>query len=302
MTMKKEILSAIGLLLLLGACTPNDNDKASTDSAMLRISSARLGGNFTRSDEELTRGSLGICLQGNEIYTAQTNVPYTYASGSGWTSQTPVYLSAAKAVLAAYYPYSETGVDNQGLCALTSGAYSQAGDVCYARDTLNSASASWSVSLNHACALVSLNITRKSTYFGAGVVSRLDLLGENGLNTSGKVNLFTDEYSEIAREPMLQQTLSPSVTLTWGDSYRSSFLLLPMPELTGRLDFTVEVDGKNLTTGLDPSAYHLPALAAGNEYVFNLTIDGTALSLDGVSVRDWRDVSVFGTTVLSPAQ
>lgn len=300
--MKKEILSTIGLLLLLGACTPNDNDTASTDSAMLRISSARLGGGFTRADAELTGGSLGISLQGDDIYTAQTNVPYTYASGSGWTSGAPVYLSAAKACLTAYYPYSETGVDSQGLCTITSGAYSEAGDLCYDRDTLNSASASWSVELEHACALVSLNVTHKSSYPGAGVISGFYFAGENGLNTSGTVNLFTDEYTNITRESVLQQELSPALTLSSGDSYRFSFLLVPMPELTGKLGFAVDVDGKNLSTGLDPSAYNLSGFAAGKENVFNLTIDGTSLSLDGVSVRDWQDVNISGTTVLSPAK
>ncbi len=299
--MKKGILTTIGLLLLLAACTQKDNDIASMDPAMLRIHSARLGVSFTRADEELTQGSIGVSLQGNDTYTSQTNVPYTYASLSGWSSPTPIYLSAAVAPLAAYYPYSATGVDSEGNCRLGAGLYNQANDLCYACDTLNNVSASWSVNLEHAYALLSLNITRKNSYPGAGVLSRLEIAGEQGVNLSGTLNLFTGEYTD-QQAGMIDQPLADGVTLASGDSHRFSFLLVPMESIQGHLNFGVEVDDELLLSVLVPSDYHLSAFSPGKEYVFNLMLNGTSLTLEGVSVRDWTQVSVPGTAVLSPSR
>lgn len=298
--MKKAILLSVGALLLLGSCSNEENERTDSGSATLKIASATLGQSFTRADDALTSGTIGICLKGSDTYTAQDNVAYTYTSGGGWASETAVYVSPTDATLAAYYPYSSTQ-GGSGTVSLSSGIYTETSDLCYAHTTLNSTSPAWSITLEHACALVTLNITRKSDYPGAGTLSEVILLGEEGLNSSGNLNLFSGEYTDLQQTYRIDYTPAESVILGTDASERFSFLLVPMQSLSGKMEFGLGVDGKILSTVIVPADYNLLALTAGQQYIFNLVLQGASLSLTGVSVKDWTEVTVPGTNVVAPS-
>jgi len=293
--MKKGLLIAVAALLLLGSCSNEENSGTNADSAALKITAATLESAFTRGANVLSQGSIGVFLKGDQVYTAQNNVAYAYTDGSGWGSETPILISAANATLAAYYPYS-AALSGTGV-SMTSGIYSQASDLCYSDTTLNCGSPQWGINMKHAYALVTLNVSCKSEYAGTGEMSLIGIINST-LNSSGTLDLLSGEYSDLKQDQLLLYTLPESMVLS-ATAQAFNFLVVPST-LTGSLTLGVRIDNKEFEVNIPLADYNLPAFEAGQQYIFNLALRGTALSVSSISVKNWTQVSVPGTNVLVP--
>lgn len=312
--MKKTCVFASVLCIMLCGCSKNDSPTGNSAKTALNISSASLNLFMTRgtdAEDLKTEGAaIGLFCNATTGYEARNNAKYVY-SGSGspqWKGEAEsdiIYLNDNNAQLAAYYPYeSEHSLTTFTLFAQEANA---AADLCYRKyndlssdPPLNNTSNTVSLLLSHAYAKITFKITRDVSYSSTCKISAIKI--EDGTNAGTKLipasalNIEDGSYSNDAAG-------SVSCGITTIDAIPNVFVpgeasvfMIPVAVLDDTTIFTFTVDGHEMSTTFatdEESSLH--ELAAGTNYILNVTVKGEALGITSVSVSDWNDSPIAGT-------
>lgn len=289
--MKKEILFFVFLIVFCG-CSGDDNvasKQESTTPVPLSIASASVllstqsatKATFT----ELKSDSIGVFLFSTNGYTALNNIKYIY--DLSWTSKTPIYLGSAAAGLCSYYPYNKSWADAKAI-PLASQGQSAMNDLCYAGPVtgLTNIAPSVNFQMKRAYSMITFHITKKANYTGACAISSITL-ANGGLKKEAKLDITTEAYTEGTLGNVIFNPTTP-IAITAGEPKDLSVLMIPASDLLGNLTFTFVVDTKPMTASLDVTTNFLTKLEAANNYKIDVTISGTGLLVNSVTLEDWR--------------
>lgn len=289
--MKKIIRCSLLILgIMLNACSQDENPTTQSANKALSISSVNVAGHMTRSATTITAGSMGIFLGANSLYEARNNVKYTYANGA-WGSDSPILLSAATAVVCAYYPYKST-ITNATNILLASQPYTPDEDLCYANSTgkLNNESASWNLTLQRAYSMITLNITKNASYTGTGAISQISI-SNAGLPKSGTLNILTGAYSGIQTGNL---TYNPQITaIASGESASASVLIVPAATaMSDFLTIRITVDGVSRYADLSMASNGLDKPAPGYQYIINAEIQNISTRAASIALTGIQKIAI----------
>lgn len=221
------------------------------------------------------------------------NIAYT-ASGTGsaqkWTAGSQVLLSSTVGKAVAYYPYG-TASDP---AAISVNANTQ--DYMYSGwvNGISNAAPNATFQMKHALTAIAITM-KKGNYTGAGTVTAISIQS-GGFGKAGTLNATTGALSAVT---------GANETVTWSGSFAmnttgTSNEILVVPNGTKGMGMTVNItiDGKNYSTtvAMDATA----AYAQGTIYTYTLTLNGTQLSVTGVSVTPWATTDK-GNSEVKPA-
>jgi hypothetical protein len=263
----------------------DENGKAVGDDELVPL---RLGSLFitdgtvsSRSGSQtLNDGDLGIFLYAGQGYSETRNNVHYRCTGGTWSvpdAGGPIYLTRSTANLCAYYPYSSADDYADGMVTLTSQRYSGSADLCYKTGiTASSASGPVSFTMNHAYAKWVFNFTRDASYTGTCAVSQIKIAHADVIS-SNTLNMLTGQYGtpDAGSKGSVMITDVGISGIASGETQTVSVLMVPAlsgASLSGDITLTFTVDGKEMTTTVSPSQ---TCLAAGNQYVLNVTIANT---------------------------
>ncbi len=213
--------------------------------------------------------------------SAYPNIRFT-AKGNGssqsWIPDQQVMLSASKAVLHAYYPYSDEVTDISRIPVEASSAIQT--DYMYADPVsdLNNHNPEAAVQLKHALAAVRLSITR-GTYTGKGVITGISIEGNN-MATSGTLNGTNGNFSSFEGTGDAISPDFPPATIT---NEEVEFDILAIP--TGRqssISIDIRMDGEVFSTNTDAIT-----LSQGSVAIIDISINNSSVSVVPVKVKEW---------------
>lgn len=279
------------MMSLFFACTPEEQVNDSCERPLV-IANAVISGVEASLRATLSMGDIGVFRLTSSGYSEiKNNIKYTY-SGSGWSAAsgvTPINLSKNTANLCAYYPFSNEADYSDGQVTLTSQLYENTKDLCYQTGVTASSEAAASFTLEHAYSMITFTINRSATYPGTCAITNLSLANA-GILTANSINMTTGDYGIGTAGTV---SLSPSInSIAIETNVVKSVLMVPVTtSMTENTVLSLTVDGKVMTTTISTTA--LPILEAGRNYSISVTINGSALFINNVSITDWSDISVI---------
>lgn len=275
---------------------------AATRSAATRSAATRAAGTQILNK---TADAIGLFLKESKAYDAVNNRKYSYATPF-WITGQQLLLSSEKAMLAAYYPYSEAQATPE--VTLTSHCYDAADECYYLPFTAAYINTFVNLNLRRAYALIRFSLIRgekdkpkvgDAAYLGDGEVSSLSFTAN--LIEEGMLNLFT---GSITGE-------SKSLTLSWPEAGSSSssdsfvlgstaqpaqkdFLIVPCAPYNGDLAFSITVDGREMSGKVSAAALcGSAALQEGVMYEIKLVVRPTELIVSGgLPVKGWESTDI----------
>lgn len=287
--MKKQHLLIMAAAIGVLSCSRQDvMTDTGDDSAALKLS-VMMAETQTRnliSGKSLPEDSeIGIALYGENgrIYE---NLPYSnvrfHAQGQGsgqtWAPDTDVMLSAGKATLYAYYPYSSDVRDIASVPVKASSTIQT--DYMYADPVsgLYNHSANAQVTFRHALSAVRVSL-RRGSYSGTGTVSSVSIKG-GCIGTSGIMNAKTGSISGISGK---DSEISPAINSFDLSStpYQTDIICIPSGTESSMI-IKVVIDGVEFSITTDPVN-----LTAGKIAVYDAVVDNSELSLSSVKINDW---------------
>lgn len=261
----------------------------------------------TGSATPLTTGSIGVFRsQGAGYAEVQDNRQYTYNITAGWQPHVPdqtVYLMANNADVCAYYPYNAAYIDKTAI-PLASGKYKgtaddltrhDPADICYAEPrTMNGATPSTRLEMNHAMAMVQIRFRRDDLGTTARRLTSVSI-GNLKLIQTGTLNINASSYRDDNQSPGGDRSLTwtPGTTepATGIDlpaaatSEATSALLVPCTLDAAGTTFSFTVDRKSMSVTVPVSL--LPAFEAGKIHSLVFDIKANSVSLAQVNILDW---------------
>lgn len=262
--MKRFSFLILAFTLLLGGCS--DDCSWSPDvppEVPLELSAYVEGNVYTRTATPLSAGDVGVFLFAENGYTEK---PYHYSVvGGRWAAGTPLILTGGTASVCVWYPFHfRIPANSSEVRAFTLNAqkYTAAADLCYQKTVsgLNNRNYTLQARLQHAYAQIEFHLSREITFKTAGAVSDITLAA-GGLLKGITLDITTGTYSS----PVAGAVSFPAgVTVVEGDETVVG-VLLPPTTLTGDINLTFRVDGKDMTAVLPRAG--LPELTAGTKYV-----------------------------------
>lgn len=302
------------LALALAAC--NDDTAPGTDAAdtALEVHTSIAGSRAMITDKSFAEGqSMGITLVDNTAdavsYDGKTqgyaNVCYT-AKGSGdaqyWQSTAPVMLSSTEGKAVAYYPYSQTAADYKAIPVKADGQtdYMYSGWVA----PISNSNSSANFTMKHALSAVRIMLT-KGTYTGDGVWKDMRMTSY-AFGTEGTLNAATGSITGVTVAEVNSYMMNPAwdKTTVLSAEHPTSMLIMVVPKDNVNDDVVM-----NFT--IDEKTYRVKGLMTtpfmpGNIYTFRLTLDNSALVLDGqVTIEEWIEdtsASADNDGKLTPAE
>lgn len=297
----KSYILILSLLFVLFGCSDDQNgDTLNGKSNSLSVASVSTQNVQTRSTTPLKKDSIGVFLRPGNGYVEQANVKYRYnASSSAWETLAPLYLGSHNASVCAYYPYSSSVTDAQ-VVPLVSKEYTSESDFCYAANQPASSSApKVSFTMKHAYARISFHITRGASYAGSSAINYISIKNDS-LCRSVMLNIAEGTYANPALGTF---SFDPKISgIVSGKTEIKQVLLVPVNVVLGKITFTFKIDGEIMSTNADVASYGLNSLTAGYDYKVSITISGSSLSLNGVSVSDWTDESSIDSDMRNDVQ
>lgn len=308
--MKPTIHSFFSLLLatawgagMLTGCTATDGTEpdADADGVPLQITSVSVRSvqpqPATRADyfydaktKDLglfrTGGSYYAGEQKNFRYTFTTkNSPYMEPGGGYWFawSMDLITLHAQNADICAYMPYNAAYTDKTAI-PLTSGAYTDDLDVCYATNqTKNAYNPNISFEMKHAMALLVLYIKKAGTHSKNCRLTEINLWDVPPTST---IDISNGTYGTALGRNELKKTFDAEISTT---PLETGILLVPFKPADGKLMLTLKVNG-----GYYNVPVTLSELKAGYKYGVTITINPTYLEVTGVYTASRDEVTVGG--------
>lgn len=307
--MKHIYLKTLGLLMgaLLTACH-TDEVPISDESNSLRLLSVSLG------EEEVSKAAVSS-INEVKIYTTSkshvalsANALSTYRySGSTWISDAAPELTAEGNFIYAYYPVTKEGGptpitvtnDAGGNHTIPVSVRSEdtfdgkQDDYLYASGSPISAdltSKAISLEMNHALSNVIFQITKSSAATEQLTLTKIEVRSRTNRLQSGDggvMNLKTGQINGLISGSSL--VLTGSTVLSSSTATDISALMAPMSGQEQVLSFslTVEVDGETRTFETS-SVSSTQQWEAGKKYVYQIKVDKTKGTFEGVKVYDWK--------------
>ena len=295
----RSTLLLLSLTALL-AVSCNEVSLPSGDSAALSLN-VRTGLESKSIVEGTTLPSgsqigLFVADESNDTYDGvpYKNVKYTgigEADSQVWNTENDIMLSATKATLNAYYPYSE-GVTDVSAIPVTATIDSQT-DWMWAAPVskLNSKNSYAKIDMSHALTVIRLNFI-KGSYAGIGNVTSVSASSE-GMATSALLNATDGSLSSVDGAGTAYDF---SEAFTLSDS-KKTFEFMTVP--TGAsvpVSVSVVVNGSNMVAETSDIL-----LEAGKIYEYTLAISAEGMYLNQLNVTDWDTID-YGTLELAPKE
>lgn len=249
----------------------------------------------TRAAATITSGSIGVFLadaaSGN--YEPRANACYTYNTTDGkWASDNALFFSEADAHVCAYYPYDADQADSHAI-ELATQKYDAAKDLSFAvNSTMNATSNSVTFNMNHAYALMEINLKRENIKDDISF-EKIDIVA-TGLNASNTVDITNGTYSTPVACTDGKFTYREDAAISLpknSNTVQCKVLLVPTGTLTGGTKFSFTLDDAESTT-MSVTIATLTQYEKKKRYIVNLTVNGTEVVTQSVTVRPWTEVSV----------
>ena len=220
------------------------------------------------------------CLSG---YSGYENLVYTASTGKtpqAWTGDKDVVLSDVSGTLYAFYPYNKD-IDITAIPVDMTAADQT--DWLYGTPVIgvNDLNPEVDVTMNHALANINLSIVGDN-YAGDGNISSISVQSD-GIASKGTFNAAqaTPGYSAFT---VKGEALERSVATTLGAT-ATDIMVIPTGTESA-ITFFVTVDDVVYTVQSAPLT-----LEMGYSYQYTLKLKSTYMSVDGVSVTPWNNVS-----------
>lgn len=306
--MKKIITPFLLVALCALSCQrQEDTPPAGTDTA-LRISAVNLQPGVsepvTRADAALTTEDATIGMfrakgsgaNPNNYVDVQTNIPYTFKSGSGWrpmAGDKSILLQAGVADVYGYYPYVAANTDPDNIPLAARAPYTgtalvhDPGDLCYATSVqLSGTAASTALVMKHALSLVTIQLSKNANYTGTCRLTAVSISGD-GMPVKGTLRLSDGTQTPGTQKEALTWATDQNVVVTTPGVYTTTAALLvphtPSGEGT-RFNFTV--DGKVMQATVTAAAF---TPQAGHHYTLTFELQPGRVAVDQVVQTRWID-------------
>lgn len=281
------IITAAAVLSIIAACNKTSmQNHIPADTAELEVD-VRTG--FT-SKAMITSGTLengsevGVSLFGSDgnLYDGiqYRNIRYTAqnsSSSQSWNPDTRIMLSASKASLYSYYPYSQSVTSVKSIPVSTTST-SQT-DVMYGSPVngLYNHAPLASIILNHALSVVQISLTR-GTYSGEGKVTAVSVKGK-GMARKGILDATTGQLSSFDEENM---EIAPTVTpFTIGSSSKCNIIVIPNGR-NEQIGIDIMIDGEPFHVDTESLMLRQGAIAA-----YNITVNNGGAKISDMTVNEW---------------
>lgn len=297
----KILLPSVYVLCLLCGCNSGEGpavpDEGGDHRVPLVVNGAMEGEaeHVTRAAATITSGSIGVFLadaaSGN--YEPRANACYTYNTAEGkWASDDALFFSEADANVCAYYPYDADQTDSHAI-KLTTQKYDAAKDLSFAvNSTMNATNNSVTFNMNHAYALMEINLNRGNIKDDISF-EKIDIVAA-GLNASNTVDITNDTYSTPTAcvDGTITYREDAAISLPKNsNTVQCNVLLVPTGTLTGGTKFSFTLDDAESTT-MSVTITSLTQYEKKKKYIVNLTVNGTEVVTQSVTVKEWTEKTV----------
>jgi len=310
------MIIAIGMMTMMTACTDDDITENSVPDSTLQLSMKAPG----EPERTATRGMItdtwfpttaivGLTVMktsGGTAYdgTGTENIPYQPAAASTtalWhpvTSGADILLSATKATLYGYYPYTG-GADITALPMHVAATNAATPDYMWGTPVpnLNDHQPTAAMTMHHALSRVIVRF-HKNVYTGNADLSHVGISGA-GIATAGTLNTKTGAI-----------TVDPSDTHRIDRSIET-FRLLTADENNGEeqyyeMEFVIVPTGQNTTLSthinLDGNGYTVTtagnySFVSGKIYTFDIYLKSNTLNYGNVQIEEWGTVEGGGMLI-----
>lgn len=279
---------AAALIFSIAACTkPLIQDEQDRTSEKLKLdirtgtqSKALVTGNLLDDGSQV-----GVALMGTDGNPYDglpyRNVRYTAhssSSGQSWIPDTEVLLSASKAVLYSYYPYSSAVTSIRSI-PVTADSSTQT-DFMFGTPVhgLYNHSSSASITLNHALSAINISLKRGS-YSGDGNVTGISVRS-TGISSSAILDATNGKLSSLSGGNI---RISPAVPTFRLESTRKEYNVIVIPNgQKAQIEITIVIDGENFSLITDAIT-----LAQGSIATYNVTVNNGGANISDVTVNEW---------------
>lgn len=292
--MKTRILTLAAIALTAVACDKNYNQPAEQVVAAV-INASIDNAPLTRASGTVwaPNDQIGITTTSEER-TQYTNIAYTYQDKKFQPLESTIYFQSDDEVtFRAYYPYCGTAGTDPGVINVETGADFQTAalqpdiDFLYA-DGATASKFQPEVKFSFAHCMSQLTLT----FIEGNDISFATLEGYtlDNLKTTGTFDTATGTATATAgqAQPLTIDLTASTVT---NGKCTSQLIVLPQPAPTG-LPIHIPVDGETYNATL-----HIAddELQPGNNYVFNITVNKTAIEVEEADIQPWTDVEQDGS-------
>lgn len=218
------------------------------------------------------------------------------------TAAVPVSIQPTGDITVSSGSAATDNMNNAG--AITTPAANESDFMYYApgatRAIVNNRAHNAILTMQHALAQISFRIIKASNYPGVGSFTGYEIFDTDagtslvitGATSSamsivdGSLNLDTPVKGTISRNIIGYQLGTELSTATI-----VSNLVFPVPAVAdGELSARFHIDGHDYTTTLPVTAGTSDAWLAGKNYLYSVTLSGTGIEIDAVSITDWITV------------
>lgn len=293
--MKKFYLFATSLALVFASCSNNSNNadveipegNIKPLSLLVDIETSKTkNGSTPEINGEVTTDNLSqigvhICKDshfGTEYIAGSKNTTWN-KSGNKWATTTPVYLGSDNANIYAYHPYNSTADLNVAAVPVAVGNTDYLFGKAEENEAIfvaNNQKTTASIKMKHAMSQIIWNFTKEATYTGAAQITSISL---SKLNTVGTLNIKTGAIT--ATENNNAHPLNVNLTAPTS----KNLMIFPTTYEANALSMTFVIDGKEMTSTFANGV----AFAQGMKHNINVTLKGTGIVIDSVTVEPWGD-------------
>lgn len=295
--MKKVILMAALAAGVFSSCNNNELEGVQSNEAGKASINAVIEGSESRAGFESKtqwqdNDKLGLFMykatgwgDAYPKFSSQNNEATKNAGG--WSLAADMYLTADKAHVYAYYPYSATATDGTKVAvqaATTDYMWGKSNEISVANPVAN-------IVMKHALSQFVLRLKVSPDYKNEGVLSAASLkAGQNKFATEGTMNLndngkitFTPAKTELSWQP---NTTIPTVGSTPVDFAAAVF---PISYQKDEATINVTIDNVKYE-------YKIPAIewVAGKRYIYSVSLSSNGAQIGGedgtsVTIEPWTD-------------
>lgn len=303
MNTKHISLAALAIVAVLAGCTKNPIETPSDSNRFADLELTSVNSVQTKAAIDGTTfptdGEIGLFLFEDENATepygegGYTNVKYSYNSTKGkWTASPSIKVGSTPGYLYGYYPYNSASTDVKAIPVVSS---LNGDDVMYATSqTVTDKTASQTaITMNHALARVAVTVVNKG-YTGAAKLSSIKFAGAE-TSAAGTLNALDGSITATKADVTLDVPAASQDITAAGTTY--DCLLVPSDKVSGRqaVSLTLTIDGEAKTANLSDDNGVI--IAQNTKSNITITLSNSGISVQTVSVEDWKVVEVGGHKV-----
>lgn len=294
--MKKYIISAVCLVSALASCNRIETPEYQAMSLDINVTTAAETKAMVSGTTLPSGSSVGLFVTDESGVTydgvAVSNIRYT-GTGEGasqqWAAQSDIMLSATKATLRGYYPYSESVTDISAIPVQATSDVQE--DWMWATPVanLNNKNNSATLTMNHALAAVRLSIVRGS-YSGVAEVTSVAFKSE-GAATDAVLDATDGSLSSVSGANTRYESTE---IFTIGDEKKSFDFITVPAGVSAPVAIEVMVNGSKMVAESEAIL-----LEAGNLYEYTLAVGTEGVFVNSMNVTEWS-VEQKGTVAIAP--